>query len=156
MKHFFFASVFSLLAAGTALASPPECKSVGNAFRCETDGGNYTVNNVASAAAAAEAVAKAEQEQAQGQVQGQTSNNSNSFTATDESIDLATPAGGGCTWGVNFGLPGTGGAGVCGTTKNETAIALSNQALALGKKCLAEHLLLTAPMAKRAGIKPTC
>lgn len=160
------------LAASVASATTQGCTKKGNNYECPVGDTIYTVSGASSEAAAlAAAQAKAEQAQSQtqGQVQGQNqsqssvNDNSNSVTNSvsfkDDSVSLATPSGGGCTWGLNVGVPGKGGFGVCGTTRNATAIAAAQVADQIGNPChadnrLAAELLLKAPLFK--GVKLSC
>ena len=160
-----------------ALATNPvscERSQQQNTYRCnDGNGNNFDVSNVASAEAAATAVAAQLQGQAQGQTQGQsqssdnsnsnTNDNSNSVSNNvsfkDESVALSTPAGGGCTWGFNVGVPGTGGAGICGTTRNQAAGILAQIADDIGNPCLAENKLAVAALMRAPlmrGLKIEC
>lgn len=172
MKKFLIASTFILLASA-ASATTTDCKKQGGGYMC---GGNtYIDGSKAESAAEATAIAAQIQGQAQGQVQGQeqsqgqgqgqsqTSDNSNSSSISisdnDDSVSLATPAGGGCTWGVNLAIPGEGGFGVCGTTKNQTAAALAVIADEIGNPCAADNTLAVAALLKAPllkGIKLSC
>ena len=166
MNKLFTTLALLFLSATAASATTMSCERLGNSnnYRCTGGGVTYEVQNAASAEAAANAIAA--QQQGQGQQQGQSQssdnsnssennnsnsnsnsvNNSNSYSSnyTNESIALSTPAGGGCTWGVNIGLPGTGGAGICGTTKNAAAGILAQIADQIGNPCLAENKVAIA------------
>jgi hypothetical protein len=179
MKKLFAVAMLVLLAA-PALADNNgngngngngNCKRQGGGWMC---GGNiYVDGSEASSKAEANAIAIAEQQQSQGQSQGQqqgqgqsqgqSSDNSNrssiNIVDNDDSVSLSTPAGGGCTWGMNVAVPGEGGFGVCGTTKNATAAALAVIADDIGNPCAADNslavaALLKAPLLK--GVKLTC
>jgi hypothetical protein len=175
MKKLIIATLFGLFGATSAMATNPiscERSQQQNVYHCNDGEGNmFNVSNAASAEAAATAVAA----QLQGQVQGQnqTSENSNSNTNTndnsnsvsnnvsfkDESVALSTPAGGGCTWGFNIGVPGTGGAGICGTTRNQAAGILAQIADNIGNPCLPENKLAVAALMRAPlmrGVKLEC
>ncbi len=162
MKRILLTTAFALMAM-PALAT--DCKRQGGGYMC---GGNtYIDGSKASDAEAANALAAQLQAQSQDQDQSQRQSQSSSTSQrnaisindSDESVSLATPAGGACSWGVNIAVPGEGGFGVCGTTRNQTAAALAQIADSIGNPCAAENqlavaALLNAPMLR--DVELTC